>query len=55
MGTHKQAEANDLKNRKLREAFGIGEYDPSVQAKNAEEERKLRNEREKELRRKKYL
>jgi hypothetical protein len=49
------AEANDLKNKKLREAFGLGEFDPAVRAKQIEEERKLHDEREKEMRRKKYL
>lgn len=52
--THKQAEANDMKNRKLREAFGLGEFDPVVRAKQNEEELRAREEREKELRRKKY-
>ncbi len=49
------AEANDAKNKRLREAFGLGEYDPAVRAKQMEEERRLHDEREKELRRKKYL
>lgn len=30
--THKIAEANELKNRKLRKAFGLGEFDPALQA-----------------------
>lgn len=41
--THKIAEANDLKNKNLREAFGLGEFEPSVRAKQLEEERKLRD------------
>lgn len=52
--THKLAEANDMKNRKLREAFGLGEFDPAIRAKQIEEERRMRAEHEKELRQKKY-
>lgn len=43
-----------MKNRKLREAFGLGEFDPSLRAKQEEEERRLKAEREKELRQKRY-
>lgn len=49
--SHQLAEANDLKNRRLREAFGLGEYDP---AKQQEIDQKEREAREKEARRKKY-
>ena len=52
--THKIAEATDLKNRKLREAFGIGEFDSSVKAKQEEEERRMRIEKAKELKTRKY-
>jgi serine/arginine repetitive matrix protein 2 len=52
--THQNFEANDLKNKKLREAFGLGEFDPTVKAKQEEEERRIRAEKEKEARRKKY-
>lgn len=48
------AEVNDIKNRKLREAFGLGEFDPALRAKQEEEERRQRAEKEKELRQKKY-
>jgi hypothetical protein len=43
-----------LKNRKLREAFGLGEFDPGVRAKNVEQERRLKEDKEKELRQKRY-
>lgn len=43
-----------MKNRKLREAFGLGEFDPTLRAKQEEEERRMRAEKEKELRQKKY-
>lgn len=43
-----------MKNKKLREAFGIGEFDPKLRAKQVEEERRMRAEKEKELRQKRY-
>ena len=52
--SHKIAEANDLKNRKLREAFGLGEFDPTVKAKQVEEEKRMRELRHKEMLSKKY-
>jgi hypothetical protein len=38
----------------LRQAFGIGEFDPTVKAKQEEAERNLRIEKAKELNSKKY-
>lgn len=52
--SHKLAEANDLKNKKLREAFGLGEFDPEVRAKQMQEERKVREAQEAEIRNKRY-
>jgi serine/arginine repetitive matrix protein 2 len=52
--THQIAEANDLKNRKLREAFGLGEYDPASQAKQADEVRKARDEENRQMMGRKY-
>jgi hypothetical protein len=52
--SHKQAEANDFKNKKLREAFGLGEYDPILKAKKLEEERAQRIEMAREMQKKNY-
>ncbi len=52
--SHKLAEANDMKNKKLREAFGLGEFEPTILAKKYEEERRIRDEQAKQLLEKRY-
>ena len=52
--THQLAQANDEKNRKLREAFGIGEYDQKGIAKQKAEEAKEAERRKAELANKQY-
>lgn len=49
------AEANDYKNRKLREAFGLGEFNAEEKQKADEIERRNEIQKAKELRQKKYL
>ncbi|CAF3883063.1 unnamed protein product, partial [Rotaria magnacalcarata] len=52
--THQLAQANDEKNRKLREAFGIGEYDKKKKAEQKLEEAKEIERRKAELASKLY-
>ena len=52
--SHQLAEVTDIKNKKLREAFGIGEYDPREVAKKREEEKREEIERAKALNQRKY-
>jgi hypothetical protein len=52
--THQLAQANDEKNRKLREAFGIGEYDQKGKAKQKAEEAKEAERRKAEIVNKQY-
>jgi len=52
--THQLAQANDEKNRKLREAFGIGEYDQKGAAKQKAEEAKEAERRKAEIVNKQY-
>lgn len=52
--THQIAQANDEKNRKLREAFGLAEYDQKAIAKQKAEEAKAEEQRKAELVRKQY-
>lgn len=47
-------EVNELKNRKLREAFGLGEFDATEKNKLIEQERRLRAQKEREMRQKRY-
>ncbi|CAF3462279.1 unnamed protein product [Rotaria sp. Silwood1] len=47
--THQLAQANDEKNRKLREAFGIGEFDKKKIAEKKTEEAKEAERRKAEL------
>ena len=53
--THQLAQANDEKNRKLREAFGIGEYDKKKIAEQKAEEAREIERRKIELANKKYM
>ncbi len=48
------AEINDMKNRKLREAFGIGEFDPKEVEKLKEAQRREEIEKVKEMQQRKY-
>lgn len=52
--THQLAQANDEKNRKLREAFGIGEFDKKKAAEKKAEEAKEAERRKAELAKKQY-
>jgi len=52
--THQLAQANDEKNRKLREAFGIGEFDQKKIAERKNEEIKEAERRKAELVNKQY-
>ena len=52
--SHQIDEATDFKNKKLREAFGLGEFDTQAKAKQIEEEERIRIEKAKELKAKKY-
>jgi serine/arginine repetitive matrix protein 2 len=52
--THQLAQANDEKNRKLREAFGIGEYDKKKNAERKAEEAREAERRKAELVNKQY-
>ncbi len=47
--THQVAQANDEKNRKLREAFGIGEYDKKLKEKQKAEEAREAERRKAEV------
>ncbi|CAF1014837.1 unnamed protein product [Rotaria sp. Silwood1] len=53
--THQLAQANDEKNRKLREAFGIGEFDKKKIAEKKTEEAKEAERRKAELVNKQYI
>ena len=48
------AEVNEIKNRKLREAFGIGEFDPREITKKREEEKREEIEKAKAINQRKY-
>ena len=52
--THQLAQANDEKNRKLREAFGIGEYNQKDGDKRKKEEVQQEEQRKIELANRKY-
>jgi serine/arginine repetitive matrix protein 2 len=52
--SHQMAEVNEIKNKKLREAFGIGEFDPHEMAKKREEEKRAEIEKAKSLNQRKY-
>ncbi len=52
--THQLAQANDEKNRRLREAFGIGEFDRKKIAERKLEEAKEAERRKAELANKQY-
>ena len=52
--SNKMAEANDFKNRKLREAFGLGEFNQEDRKKAEEAERRNEIQMAKEIRQKKY-
>ncbi len=52
--THQLAQANDEKNRKLREAFGIGEYDQKKIFERKAEEMKEAERRKAEIVNKQY-
>lgn len=52
--THQLAQANDEKNRRLREAFGIGEYDAKKATEQKAEQTKELEKRKVELANKKY-
>ncbi len=52
--THQLAQANDEKNRRLREAFGIGEFDRKKAAERKAEELKEAERRKAELANKNY-
>jgi len=52
--THQLAQANDEKNRRLREAFGIGEFDKKKAAQEKAEQTKEAERRKAELANKKY-
>ena len=52
--THQLAQANDEKNRRLREAFGIGEFDRKKAAERKAEEFKEAERRKAELANRNY-
>lgn len=52
--THQLAQANDEKNRRLRQAFGLGEFDQKKIVKQKEEEAKEVERRKAELAKKSY-